>query len=240
MPSATGSPRPPRHRRRPLRSRRARRAPGCRGAAGCLPCSKARSTLLRCPRAAARFVADHVTAVGDSITIDAQGDMETDIPGVNVQAGVSRQWYQGEDILQQLKSDGQLGAVVVVGLSTNGPITTADFSSMMSILSGASRVVFVNIVVGQSWQNANNAVLAAGVAQYPRPSWPTGRRSRRRTRDGSTPTAPTCRSAGLGPRRWPHWWPARSDSDLRSDGLRPTARDPGPGTPAIGGTGSVV
>ena len=108
-----------------------------------------------------------MTAVGDSVMLDYQPDLQTDIPGINVQAAVSRQWYEGEDILQQLKSDGQLGAVVVVGLGTNGPITSADFTSMMSILSGAARVVFVNVVVDQPWQNANNAVIAAGVAQYP-------------------------------------------------------------------------
>ena len=99
--------------------------------------------------------------------LDYQPDLQTDIPGIDVQAAVSRQWYEGEDILQQLKSDSQLGAVVVVGLGTNGPITAADFNSMMSILSGASRVVFVNVVVDQPWQSPNNAVIAAGVAQYP-------------------------------------------------------------------------
>ena len=113
------------------------------------------------------FVEGHVTAVGDSVMLDYQPDLDNDIPGIDVQAAVSRQWYTGEDILQQLKSDGQLGAVVVVGLGTNGPITSADFDSMMSILSGASRVVFVNVVVDQPWQNPNNAVIAAGVAQYP-------------------------------------------------------------------------
>ena len=99
--------------------------------------------------------------------IDAQGDLETDIPGITVDAAVSRQWYQGEQLLQQLKADDQLGGVVVVALSTNGPITNADFDNMMTILNGAARVVFVNINVDQPWQNPNNAVLAAGVARYP-------------------------------------------------------------------------
>lgn len=34
-------------------------------------------------------------------------------------------------------------------------------------LSGASRVVLVNIHVDQLWQDPNNAVLAAGVEHYP-------------------------------------------------------------------------
>ncbi|MGO8862327.1 MAG: hypothetical protein ACLQRH_16400 [Acidimicrobiales bacterium] len=117
--------------------------------------------------AAGGFVAGHVTAVGDSVMLDYQTDLEQDIPGVDVEAAVSRQWYEGEEILQQLRAEGRLGSVVVVALGTNGPITDADFDAMMSILAGASRVVFVNIVVDQPWQDPNNEVLGSGVARYP-------------------------------------------------------------------------
>ena len=112
------------------------------------------------------LVVGHVTAVGDSVMLDYQSNLQTDVPGVDVEAAVSRQWATGEQLLQQLRSEGRLGAVVVVALGTNGPITSADFDAMMSVLSGASRVVFVNIVVDRSWQDPNNQVLASGVAQY--------------------------------------------------------------------------
>jgi len=99
--------------------------------------------------------------------LDYQTPLQTDVPGIDVEAAVSRQWYTGVSLLQQLKTDGQLGAEVVVALSTNGPITAADFDQMMSVLQGASRVVFVNIHVDQPWQDPNNQVLAAGAARYP-------------------------------------------------------------------------
>lgn len=114
------------------------------------------------------FVADHVTAVGDSVMIDYEGALGADIPGVFVTAKVSRWWTTGESILAGLKAQGALGAVVIVGLGTNGPISTTQFDSMMRILTGASRVVFVNVHVDQSWQDPNNSVLASGVARYPR------------------------------------------------------------------------
>jgi hypothetical protein len=98
--------------------------------------------------------------------IDYQDPLQTDIPGINVQASVSRQWGAGEALLQQLKSAGQLGAEVIVALSTNGPIAASDFDAMMSILQGASRVVFVNVHVDRAWQDPNNAVLAAGATRY--------------------------------------------------------------------------
>ncbi len=108
-----------------------------------------------------------MTAIGDSVMLDYQTALEQDVPGVTVDASVSRQWSAGETLVQQLKASGQLGAVVIIGLGTNGPISTTDFNTMMSQLSGASRVVFVNVHVDRTWQDPNNTVLAAGVARYP-------------------------------------------------------------------------
>jgi hypothetical protein len=113
------------------------------------------------------FNAGQVTAVGDSVMLDYQDPLQAAIPGIDVDAAVSRQWSDGEFILQTLKSDGQLGADVVVALGTNGPITDSDFDDMMAILGGASRVVFVNVHVDRPWQDPNNAVLANGAARYP-------------------------------------------------------------------------
>ncbi len=113
------------------------------------------------------FVAGRVTAVGDSVMIDYETPLEQDVPGIQVYAAVSRQWSAGEAILAQLKAEDQLGAIVVVGLGTNGPITTADFNTMMSILSGASRVVFVTVHVGQPWQNEVNGVIESNVGRFP-------------------------------------------------------------------------
>ncbi len=117
--------------------------------------------------AGAGFNAGQVTAVGDSVMLDYQDPLKTSIPGVSVDASVSRQWSEGESILQTLKAAGQLGGDVVVGLGTNGPITDTDFDNMMSILGGASRVVFVNVHVDRPWQDTNNAVLADGATRYP-------------------------------------------------------------------------
>ena len=113
------------------------------------------------------FVAGQVTAVGDSVMLDYRGPLKTSIPGINVDAAVSRSWSEGEFILQTLKTEGRLGGDVIVGLGTNGPITDRDFDNMMSILRGASRVVFVNVHVDRPWQDPNNAVLADGATRYP-------------------------------------------------------------------------
>jgi hypothetical protein len=113
------------------------------------------------------FVAGRVTAIGDSVLIDYQGALQSDIPGVLVTASVGRQWGEGEAIVLYLKSIGALGAKVIVALGTNGPITDADFDAMMAELGGASRVVFVNVHVDRPWQEQNNAVISRGVTRYP-------------------------------------------------------------------------
>ena len=122
------------------------------------------------PAPGAGFVSGHVTAIGDSVMLDAQPALEADIPGIDVEAAVSRQWDTGIALAQQLKSEDRLGAIVVIDLGTNGPVSAQQFTEMMSVLSGASRVVFVTVHLppDYTWSRSVNATLAQGVANYPR------------------------------------------------------------------------
>ena len=107
-------------------------------------------------------------AVGDSVMIDAQQPLEACVPGITVNATVSRQWSDGEAIMRQVMAGASPPAVVVIDLGTNGPIADGDFNAMMSVLSGATRVVFVTVHVDRPWQNQVDAVLANGVSRYPK------------------------------------------------------------------------
>ena len=64
----------------------------------------------------------HVTAIGDSVMLDAQPALQADIPGIDVEAAVSRQWDEGVALVQQMKAAGTLGSIVVIDLGTNGPV----------------------------------------------------------------------------------------------------------------------
>ncbi len=114
------------------------------------------------------LIPHHVTAIGDSVMLDGQPDLVNDIPGVDVEAFVSYQFYQGITLVQSLRAEGRLGAIIVIGLGTNGPFSAGQFDEMMSACSGASRVVFITTHVDRSWQDEVNAELAAGVARYPK------------------------------------------------------------------------
>ena len=108
-----------------------------------------------------------VTAVGDSIMLDIQPYLQADIPGVQVDGLVSRQFETGIGIVQADRAAGTLGSILVVELGTNGSVTSADIDAMMQASAGVTRVVFVNVDVPRPWEAPDNATLAAGVARYP-------------------------------------------------------------------------
>ena len=115
------------------------------------------------------FLAGHVTSIGDSVMLDAAPALEADIPGIDVEAAVSRQWYEGILLAQQLKAEDRLGAIVVIDLGTNGPVSPAQFTAMMDVLAGASRVVFVTVHLppSYSWSQSVNETLEECVPRYP-------------------------------------------------------------------------
>ncbi|MGD0743194.1 MAG: hypothetical protein ABSA31_07920 [Acidimicrobiales bacterium] len=114
------------------------------------------------------FVAGHVTAIGDSVMLDAAPDLAADIPGIDIEATVSRQWDAGIALAVQLKAEDRLGAIVVIDLGTNGPISVAQFQQMMAVLARASRVVFVTVHLppSYSWYKSVNVVLKEEVPHY--------------------------------------------------------------------------
>ena len=144
------------------------------------------------PPAGPGSVPGAVTAIGDSVMLDYQKPLRFALPGADVEATVSRQWSDGESLLGSIKSQGRLGGEVIVGLGTNGPITDADFDTMMSILQGASRVVFVNVHVDRPWQDTDNGCWTVELCDTRMQWWPSGPPWRTRlamVRGGRNPSA---------------------------------------------------
>lgn len=108
-----------------------------------------------------------VTAVGDSVLLDAQPELATDVPGIAIDGLVSRQFDAGIGVVQADRAAGTLGKVLVVELGTNGPISPGEVDAMVQAASGVARVVFVNVCVPRPWTAPDNAVLADGVARHP-------------------------------------------------------------------------
>jgi hypothetical protein len=102
--------------------------------------------------------------IGDSVMLDAQPYLAQ--YGITVNAVVGRQFYQGITLVQTLRATGMLPGRLVIGLGTNGPISSQLFDEMMGTLRGEQRVVFVTVKEPNFWQDEVNAVLRAGVARW--------------------------------------------------------------------------
>jgi peptidoglycan/LPS O-acetylase OafA/YrhL/lysophospholipase L1-like esterase len=107
-----------------------------------------------------------VTAIGDSVMLGAAGALQAKIPGIHVDAAVSRQFGTGIDLIRQLKAAGQLSPVVVIHLGTNGTITDGHMQALKDLLADRQRVIFVNLKVPRSWEAGDNAVIQKWVPLF--------------------------------------------------------------------------
>ena len=108
-----------------------------------------------------------VTALGDSIMLGAAPELRRNIANLEINAKVSRFFFEGTEILRQLRSAGQLGDVVIIHLGSNGGISSKQFDDMMKQLAGVRRVIFVNVKAAREWEAPNNRIIADGVQRYP-------------------------------------------------------------------------
>jgi len=108
-----------------------------------------------------------VTAIGDSVMIDAAPYLERLLPGITIDAVVGRQLYQTPAVIAQLKAHGQLGSRVIIELGTNGPYSRQELVSLLRSLGGAKEILLVNTRVPRPWQADVNQLLASVAKSYP-------------------------------------------------------------------------
>ena len=107
-----------------------------------------------------------VTAIGDSVMRGAQGALQAKIPGIKVDAVVSRQFGNAIDLVRALKESNQLSPVVVIHLGTNGVITDGHMEALKPLLADRQRVVFLNVKAPRSWEAGDNDVIQRWVPQF--------------------------------------------------------------------------
>jgi peptidoglycan/LPS O-acetylase OafA/YrhL len=108
-----------------------------------------------------------VIAIGDSVMLGAVPQLAAAIDGIQVNATVSRQVSTGIALLQELRGQGVIGEVMIIGLGSNGTFTNGQFDQIMSILADVPKVIFVNVKVPRSWEQSNDSVIDEGVPRYP-------------------------------------------------------------------------
>ena len=104
-----------------------------------------------------------VTMIGDSVTLASAEALQDKLPGISIDAAVSRNVSEGIDLARQRSEDGTLGRVVVISLSTNAAMTSHDVDQLVKIAeSGEVREVV--LVTGQApptldWVSTSNNTI---------------------------------------------------------------------------------
>jgi hypothetical protein len=93
-------------------------------------------------------------------------ELAASMPGIYINAKVSRSMIAGISIVDQLARDKRLRRVVIVGLGTNGPITSGQIRQLRGAV-GDRWLVLINTFVPRSWEREVNTTLATAARRYP-------------------------------------------------------------------------
>ena len=106
-----------------------------------------------------------LTAIGDSIMVDATPNLRARFPGLTVDAVAGRQVAVGIAAMQALAYSGRLGDVVVIALGTNGAFSSSQLDRIVALAGGRRLVMVTNYCPYCSWVAANNDLIRAGCRQ---------------------------------------------------------------------------
>ena len=108
-----------------------------------------------------------VTAIGDSVMLAAAQQLHSALPGIYIDAQVSRQMAAGLAEVSSLAAEGLLRHVVIVGLGTNGTVTSGQIRDLLAELGPSRKLVLVNTYEARPWEHADNSVIGAAARRYP-------------------------------------------------------------------------
>jgi hypothetical protein len=97
----------------------------------------------------------------------AAQELHSVLPGVYIDAQVSRQMAAGLAEVSSLATEGLLRHVVIVGLGTNGTVTSGQIRDLMAEIGPSRKLVLVNTYEARPWEHADNSVIGAAARRYP-------------------------------------------------------------------------
>ncbi len=108
-----------------------------------------------------------VFAVGDSVMLASAVQLAAALPGISIDAQVSRQVSAGLPVVQHLAAAGRLRPVVVFALGTNGTFTSQQMRQLVRAVGPHRDLVLVNTYEARPWEAGVNRVIAAAARRYP-------------------------------------------------------------------------
>src|SRR5215471_6704657 len=108
-----------------------------------------------------------VTAIGDSVMLAAAQQLHSALPGIYIDAQVSRQMAAGLAEVSSLATEGLLRHVVIMGLGTNGTVSSGQIRDLLAEIGPSRKLVLVNTYEARPWEHADNSVISAAARRYP-------------------------------------------------------------------------
>jgi len=113
-----------------------------------------------------RVLGRKVMAIGDSVMLASAPELTAAMPGIYINAKISRFMFGGISIVDRLARQNKLRKVVIVGLGTNGPVTASQVRALRAAV-GRRWLVLINTFVPRSWEHEVNSTLATAAKRYP-------------------------------------------------------------------------
>jgi peptidoglycan/LPS O-acetylase OafA/YrhL len=108
-----------------------------------------------------------VTAIGDSVMVDAAPYLEQMLPGIVIDAQVGQQLTQVQAAVPQLEHDGDIGNRLILELGTNGYYSVTQLETLLRSLGPMRHVVLVNTRETRPWEQAVNQTIATVARSWP-------------------------------------------------------------------------
>ena len=107
-----------------------------------------------------------ITAIGDSVLLDAAPYLEKLLPGIVIDGQVGRQMTHAQEVVEAMIASGSLGDRVVIELGTNGSFNSKQLAKLIETIGDKREIWLVNVRVPRKWQNNVNSALNKAAAQY--------------------------------------------------------------------------
>lgn len=103
---------------------------------------------------------DQIYAIGDSVMLAAAPWLQERLPGIAIDAQVSRSMWTAPDLVRAAVDAGAMRPILLLGLATNGGVDPVDLQAVLDIVGPDRLVVVVNGQAPRDWIPIGNQTLA--------------------------------------------------------------------------------
>lgn len=103
---------------------------------------------------------DQIYAIGDSVMLAAAPWLQERLPGIAIDAEVSRSMWVAPSLVQAAVDAGVMRPILLLGLATNGDVDPRDLAAVVSILGPDRLLIVINGQAPKDWIAIGNHTLA--------------------------------------------------------------------------------